>query len=55
MDWKAHLNSDGATSRDQLEANRRSGGYLGKVEFLQRVNERKDSILEENQAKKRRK
>jgi len=48
------MNSDGATARDELEANRRSGGYLGKVEFLQRVSERKDTVLEENVAKKRR-
>ena len=54
MDWKAHVNSDDATTKDELEVNRRSGGYLGKVEFLQRVSERKDNILEENQAKKRR-
>ena len=54
MDWKAHVNSDGATTKDELEANRRSEGYLGKIEFLQRVSERKDSILEETQAKKRR-
>ena len=54
IDWKTHLISDGATTKDELEANRRSGGYLGKIEFLQRVSERKDSILEENQAKKRR-
>lgn len=54
MDWKAHVNSDSAVTKDELEANRRSGGYLGKIEFLQRVSERKDDILEENQAKKRR-
>ena len=54
MDWKAHISSDSATTKDELEANRRSGGYLGKVEFLQRVSERKDNILEETQAKKRR-
>ena len=55
MDWKAHVNSDGTTTaKDELDANRRSGGYLGKVEFLQRVSDRKDDILEDNQAKKRR-
>lgn len=54
MDWKAHISSDGVVTKDELEANRRSGGYLGKVEFLQRVSERKDNILEETQAKKRR-
>jgi len=52
MDWKAHVDSDGV--KDELDANRRSGGYLGKVEFLQRVSERKDDVLEENRAKKRR-
>lgn len=54
MDWKARLSSDNAATKDELEANRRSGGYLGKVEFLQRVSERKDDILGESQAKKRR-
>lgn len=54
MDWKAHVNSDAATTKDELEVNRRSGGYLGKMEFLQRVSERKDNVLEENQTKKRR-
>ena len=54
MDWKAHVDSNGAATKDELEANRRSGGYLGKIEFLQRVGERKESILEENQARKRR-
>lgn len=54
MDWRAHLTSDGSATKQELEANRRTGGYLGKIEFLQRVNERKDNILEENQTKKRR-
>ena len=54
MDWKAHVGSDGSTTKDELESNRRSGGYLGKMEFLERVSERKDNILEDNQAKKRR-
>lgn len=55
MDWKAHVDSDGSTTtKDELESNRRSGGYLGKVDFLHRVSERKDSILEDNQTKKRR-
>ena len=54
MDWKAHISSDSVATKDELEANRRSGGYLGKVEFLERVSERKDNILEETQAKKRR-
>ena len=54
MDWKAHTSSGSPAAIDELEANRRSGGYLGKVEFLQRVSERKDNILEETQTKKRR-
>jgi hypothetical protein len=53
MDWQAHVASaDG--DKDALEANRRGGGYLEKVEFLERVAERRDSALEENKSGKRR-
>ena len=38
----------------ELEANRRGGGYLEKVEFLQRVDDRKDQALEANLDHKRR-
>ena len=41
-------------SKDELEANRRSGGYLEKIEFLKRVDERKEEALEANKSNKRR-
>jgi hypothetical protein len=40
MDWKSHLDSS-TNVRDELEANRRSGGYLEKKEFLDRVGDRR--------------
>jgi Bucentaur or craniofacial development len=56
MDWKAHLDSQKQTGvQDELEANRRAGGYLEKVEFLQRVEERKEEKLEAERSTKRRK
>lgn len=55
MDWKAHVSTAPDTAlRDELEAYRRGGGYLEKVEFLQRVGERKDETFEANKATKRR-
>lgn len=52
MDWQSHINAEGLKS--ELEANRRGGGYLEKVEFLQRVDERKEDALEANKKGKRR-
>lgn len=52
MDWQKHISTDGLT--DELEANRRSGGYIEKVEFLQRVDERKEGSLEASKSNKRR-
>ena len=55
MDWKAHVSTTSDTSlKDELDANRRGGGYLEKVEFLQRVEERKDQAFEANKSTKRR-
>ncbi|KAH9953786.1 hypothetical protein BC827DRAFT_106343 [Russula dissimulans] len=55
LDWNAHVQSSGAVElASELEANTRSGGYLDKVEFLQRVGDRKDEALEANRAHKRR-
>jgi len=55
MDWRAHLNSSADPGlKDQLEENRKAGGYLDKVEFLERVGKRKDDILDTNKSNKRR-
>lgn len=55
MDWRAHINADQESSlKDELEANRRGGGYLEKVEFLKRVEERKDNAIEASKGNKRR-
>ncbi|KAJ3546769.1 hypothetical protein NMY22_g1928 [Coprinellus aureogranulatus] len=53
MDWAKHVTRD---DKDALEAQRRGGGgYLDKVEFLNRVEERKESVLSESaSASKRR-
>ncbi|KZT28076.1 hypothetical protein NEOLEDRAFT_1059438 [Neolentinus lepideus HHB14362 ss-1] len=54
MDWQA-ANAQDQALKDELEANRRGGGYLEKVEFLQRVDERRDAVMEAGRAGKRRK
>ena len=57
MDWKTHLQTEsaaGSSVADELSANRKSGGYLEKVEFLKRVGERKDEALESLNSSKRR-
>ncbi|KAI0287681.1 hypothetical protein BC826DRAFT_916823 [Russula brevipes] len=59
LDWRAHVRDDDASGElsglaSELEANRRGGGYLEKVEFLQRVGDRKNQMLETNRDHKRR-
>ncbi|KAI0000660.1 bucentaur or craniofacial development-domain-containing protein [Russula compacta] len=55
LDWEAHVNVSGAPElASELETNRRSGGYLEKVEFLERVGDRKNQALEANKNHKRR-
>lgn len=55
MDWRSHIQATEASGlKDELEANRRSGGYLEKVEFLKRVDERKDNVIETSKSSKRR-
>lgn len=55
MDWQAHVQASGESGlKDELEANRRGGGYLEKVEFLNRVEERREGVIEANKGSKRR-
>ncbi|OJT13206.1 SWR1-complex protein 5 [Trametes pubescens] len=55
MDWRAHVEGEDASGvKDELEANRRGGGYLEKVEFLQRVETRKEEVFDANKGKRRR-
>ncbi|KAI0735695.1 bucentaur or craniofacial development-domain-containing protein [Earliella scabrosa] len=55
MDWRAHVEGESSTGmKDELEANRRGGGYLEKVEFLQRVEARKEDVLDAAKGKRRR-
>lgn len=54
MDWRSHVDSAAEPVKDALEANRRGGGYLEKVEFLQRVADRKEDALEATKVTKRR-
>jgi len=56
LEWKAHVNNASGEPElaSELEANRRGGGYLEKVEFLQRVGDRKDQTREANKDPKRR-
>jgi hypothetical protein len=44
MDWNAHLSSS-TSMRDEIEANRRGGGYLEKQEFLERVGDRRAGAM----------
>jgi hypothetical protein len=56
MDWQAHVQAEQDSGlKDELEANRRAGSYLEKVQFLKRVEERKDATLESLKTTKRRK
>ena len=55
MDWRAHVQGDApAELKDELDAHRRGGGYLEKVEFLQRVEARKEEVLDASKGKRRR-
>jgi hypothetical protein len=55
LDWNAHVNVPGEPElAAELEANRRGGGYLERVEFLQRVDDRKNMALEASRDHKRR-
>lgn len=53
MDWNSHVDSAGNEMKDELEANRRGGGYIEKVEFLGRVSERVEETLDNAKGSKR--
>ncbi|KAJ3781008.1 bucentaur or craniofacial development-domain-containing protein [Lentinula aff. detonsa] len=57
MDWRSHISEqDSVALKDELEANRKQGGggYLEKVEFLERVSERRENLLDASKSGKRR-
>lgn len=54
MDWRSHVSAEPSGLKDELEANRRGGGYLEKLEFLERVGERREGALEASKSNKRR-
>ena len=55
MDWQTHVQAEQHSGlKDELEANRKAGGYLEKVQFLKRVEQRKDETLESLKSTKRR-
>lgn len=53
MDWNTHVTSEGDIMKEELDANRRSGGYIEKVEFLGRVSERMEDAFESVKGGKR--
>ncbi|KAF8318721.1 hypothetical protein DL93DRAFT_2164899 [Clavulina sp. PMI_390] len=53
LDWSTHVEAEGDVVKEELEANRRGGGYVEKVEFLGRVNERREESLENAKGGKR--
>ncbi|KAF8122723.1 bucentaur or craniofacial development-domain-containing protein, partial [Boletus edulis] len=55
MDWRAHVASQSGDVKDELDANRRGGGYLEKVDFLKRVQDRREEAFEGSKLNKRRK
>ena len=60
LDWRSHVQShtgdsnQAAPLRDELDANRRGGGYLEKVAFMQRVEQRREGLLEAGRGGRRR-
>ncbi|KAI9460771.1 bucentaur or craniofacial development-domain-containing protein [Boletus coccyginus] len=55
MEWRAHVASQSSDLKDELDANRRGGGYLEKVDFLKRVEDRREDAFEASKSSKRRK
>lgn len=53
MDWNSHVAEAGDEVKEELEANRRGGGYIEKVEFLGRVSDRLEETLDSAKGGKR--
>lgn len=53
LDWSSHVEDVGKDMKDELEANRKSGGYIEKMEFLGRVEERVERRGDEERGGKR--
>ncbi|KAL1718268.1 hypothetical protein EV715DRAFT_201634 [Schizophyllum commune] len=60
LDWHSHIQSYTGDSdqanplRNELDAHRRGGGYLEKVAFMQRVEQRREGLLEAGRGGRRR-
>jgi hypothetical protein len=57
MDWNSYVHSKDSTGekvQDTLTINSRGGGFLAKQDFLERVEERKNDVLEASKGKRRR-
>ncbi|KAG1729709.1 bucentaur or craniofacial development-domain-containing protein [Suillus lakei] len=52
MDWRTHVTSSDV--KDELDANRRGDGYLEKMDFLKRVEDRREDAFEASKSNKRR-
>jgi hypothetical protein len=52
MDWRTHVTSSDV--KDELDANRRGCGYLEKMDFLKRVEDRREDAYEASKSNKRR-
>ncbi|KAF9515135.1 hypothetical protein BS47DRAFT_1342295 [Hydnum rufescens UP504] len=44
LDWNEHISSESTDVKSELEANRRGGGFLAKMDFLGRVEGRRENI-----------
>jgi hypothetical protein len=53
MDWSSHMQKVSSEVKEEVDANRKAG-YLDKVDFLKRVDERKDKILEKGSSRRKR-